>query len=50
MNEVDFKQYWDSFFCWVNEDYKQAKQHIKRQAREGYRKYCESIEQEPIWN
>jgi hypothetical protein len=47
---VDFKQYWNSFFCWVDVEYKQAKQGVKKQAREGYKEYCKSIKQEPFWN
>lgn len=50
MNKVNFEEYWNSFFSWVKEEYKNAKQSIKKEAREGYKEYCRHIQQEEIWN
>jgi hypothetical protein len=50
MYNVTFTEYWNTFFCWAKSDYKNAKQVIKTEARKGYKEYCKSINQEPIWD
>jgi hypothetical protein len=47
---IDFRQYWNSFFCWSELDFDKNYRRIKNHYLKDYIKYCKHINQEPIYD